>query len=359
MDNSPRALKAGERTELTIPAGSHSLDFRYAGLSFIAPSKVRYRYRLKGFDPDWVNAGNRRNAYYTKVPPGRYRFEVIAANNDGVWNETGAFMDLRVLPLYWQTYWFQTAVILSLVAAGAWLYHLRVRRLALARVLQESFSRRLIESQENERKRMAAELHDSLGQNLLVLNNHASMALKELLNPSKTEERLRKILNGASSCIEEVRAVARSLRPYQLDRFGLSKTLEDIGELLSTAASLEVSTEVANIDGVLSSDGEIGVYRIAQEWLSNVVKHARATQARLKATADNGSVRLMLEDNGVGFDYSAVMAREGSQKSFGLLNLRERARLLGGTADIESAVGKGTRLIVNIPYAKTEHRPHR
>jgi signal transduction histidine kinase len=218
--------------------------------------------------------------------------------------------------------------------------------------LQESFSRRLIESQESERKRMAAELHDSLGQNLLVLNNHAALALKEFQNHSKTEERLRKICQGATSCIEEVRGVARSLRPYQLDRFGLSKTLEDIGELLSTTAGLRVSTEVQNVDSLLSSESEIGVYRIAQEWLSNVIKHSRATEANLKVTSDAGWVRLILEDNGVGFDYAAVMTRGGDQKSFGLVNLRERARLLGGSAEIETAAGRGTRLTVNIPYGK-------
>lgn len=356
LNDSARSLPLEQSKDVTIPAGIHRLEFRYAALSFSAPKKVRYRYRLKGFDVDWVNAGNRRSAYYTKAPPGPYRFEVIAANSDNVWSETGAFVDVRIQPLFWQTTWFRIAALLSLVGMAASAYQLRVRGLHVQRALQETFSRRLIESQENERKRMAAELHDSLGQNLLVLNNHAALALKEFQNQSKTEERLRKISQGASSCIEEVRAVARSLRPYQLDRFGLSKTLEDIGELLSTTAGLRVSTAVQNVDGLLSSESEIGVYRIAQEWLSNVIKHARATEAKLKVTCDSGWVRLILEDNGVGFDYAAVMTRAGGQRSFGLLNLRERARLLGGSAEIETAPGRGTSLIVSIPYGKATNR---
>jgi signal transduction histidine kinase len=234
-----------------------------------------------------------------------------------------------------------------------------VRRLQNERALQETFSRRLIESQEVERKRMAAELHDSLGQTLLVLNNYAGMALNELANPEKLRARLGKIRDSAAGCIEEVRGIARALRPYQLDRFGLTKTLEDIADTLAETARLEVVAEIDNVDGLFSPPAEISIYRVAQEWLNNVIKHAQASKARLMLRRENSGLHLILEDNGVGFDYDAAMARRDEKQSFGLVNLRERVRLLGGTIEFDTAVGRGTRLTLQIPYENAHHTSHR
>ncbi len=337
-------------TSVTVPAGLHRLEIRYAGLSFTAPDRVRFRFRLEGFDKDWVNAGTRRAAYYTKVPPGTYRFQVLACNNDNVWNETGASIGVFIKPRFWQTTWFQVAAALSVVGLAIGLYEVRVLSLKRRRAMQETFSRKLIESQENERKRIAAELHDSLGQSLLVVKNYAAMALKESKIPQKTHKQLQEISDGASASIEEVRSIARALRPYQLDRFGLTKTLEDAAELAAQAAHLEITATVQNIDGMVSPEAEISIYRIVQEWLNNVVKHSRATHARLLVRKEAGMMRMVLEDDGIGFIYDAVMKRAGA--GFGLANLGERARLLGGSLKIETAPGKGTRLLVDLPCKK-------
>jgi len=229
---------------------------------------------------------------------------------------------------------------------------MRVVRLKRQQGLQESFSRSLIESQENERKRIAAELHDSLGQSLLVVKNYAAMALKEPKLPDKTQKQLQEISDSASTSIEEVRAIARALRPYQLDRFGLTKTLEDAAETASQSAHFQISTAVENIDGSFSPEAEISIYRIVQEWLNNVVKHARAQKARMVVRREDGLIRMILEDDGVGFDYDAVMKR--SSAGLGLANLAERARLLGGTLKIETAPGKGTRLSVELPNRRRQ-----
>jgi len=334
---------------VTVPPGVHRLEIRYAGLSFTAPERVRFRYRLGGFEKEWVNAGTRRAAYYTKVPPGSYRFQVLACNNDNVWNETGASIGVLVKPLLWQTTWFQVIAILCAAGFAIELYELRVLRLKRQQAMQESFSRSLIESQENERKRIAAELHDGLGQSLLVVKNYAAMALREPKIPEKTQKQLQEISDNASASIEEVRSIARALRPYQLDRFGLTKTLEDAAELAAQAGHLEIATTVKNIDGLFSPDAEISIYRIVQEWLNNVVKHSRARRARLAVRQDAGMMRMILEDDGVGFDYDGVMKRAAG---FGLANLSERTRLLGGNMKIETAPGKGTQLNVDLPCKK-------
>ena len=156
-------------------------------------------------------------------------------------------------------------------------------------------------------------------------------------------EQLREISETTSTSIEEVRSIARALRPYQLDRFGLTKTLEDAAELLAKAGSLKIETQIDNVDDAFSAEAQISIFRVVQEWLNNVVKHARASTARLTVRRDPTAVRMILEDDGVGFDPAAVMSRTGS---FGLANLRERVRLLGGTLKIDTAPGKGTRLSV-------------
>jgi signal transduction histidine kinase/ligand-binding sensor domain-containing protein len=364
IDDSPQAFSTTSQkadsisamaNEVKVPPGSHQLEFRYAGLSFRAPDRVRFQYRLEGFDKDWVKARNRRVAYYTKVPPGSYHFRVIAANDDNVWNDIGASIGVVVMPQFWQTAWFRVAAIFAAAGLALGIYELRILQLKRLKSMQETFSRRLIESQENERKRMAAELHDSLGQSLLVVKNYAAMALKESVNPEKMRERLQNISATTSDSIEEVRSIARALRPYQLDRFGLTKTLEDAADLIAKTGSLEINTQIENVDGIFSPEAEISIFRAVQEWLSNVVKHAQASVALLRVQREANSVHLILEDDGIGFDYASVMARRPDETGFGLTNLRERVRLLGGTLKIDSAPGKGTRLLVEIPHEKSHN----
>jgi signal transduction histidine kinase len=226
-------------------------------------------------------------------------------------------------------------------------YRWRILGLERERVLQQEFSRGLLESQEQERRRIAAELHDSLGQSLLTVKNYATMALKEPTLPEKTQKQLPEISDSASASIEEVRSIARALRPYQLDRFGLTRTLEDTTETVTRAGALQIKASIDDIDGLFSADAEISIYRIAQESLNNIVKHSRASAARFEVHKNDGILRMTLEDNGVGFDYDAIINRSSS--GFGLANLRERVRLLGGSLKIETSPGKGTRLTVDIP----------
>src|SRR5262249_26943104 len=153
------------------------------------------------------------------------------------------------------------------------------------------------------------------------------MALKESVNPEKMRERLQNISATTSDSIEEVRSIARALRPYQLDRFGLTKTLEDAADLIAKTGSLEIKTQIENVDGIFSPEAEISIFRVVQEWLSNVVKHARASVALLLVQREANSVHVILEDDGVGFDYASVMARRPDETGFGLTNLRERVRL--------------------------------
>lgn len=332
---------------LEIPPNNSRLEIHFTALSLTQPQRNRFRFKLTGLNPDWVEANTQRVADYTRVPPGHYQFVVTACNNDGVWNGTGATLAVTVLPHVWQTLWFRSLSALCVALLLFVGYRWRVLGLQRERVLQHQFSRALLESQEQERQRIAAELHDSLGQSLLTVKNYATMALKEPTLPEKTQRQLRKISDSASTSIEEVRTIARALRPYQLDRFGLTKTLQDTAEMVDRAGDVRIKAEIENIDGLFPADAEISIYRIAQEWLNNVVKHSRASTARFEVRKENGTIQMTLADDGVGFDHDSVTNH--SRSGFGLANLRERVRLLGGTLKIDTSPGKGTRLSVDIP----------
>src|SRR5262249_35098081 len=173
LENRGIALAQGVR----LSPGQQGLEIRYTAPSFINPDHVRFRYRLEGLDNEWTDAGNRRSALYPQLPPGKYVFNVIAANSDGVWNEEGARLAITVVPPFWRTWWFTSLCLVVLLGAAGFAYRKRIRKLERAHAAQETFSRQLIQSQEGERKRIAAELHDSLGQNLMIVKNWAALGL--------------------------------------------------------------------------------------------------------------------------------------------------------------------------------------
>lgn len=335
-----------------IEPGQESLEIHYTGLSFSRPEQLRFKYRLSGLDHDWVEAGTRRVAYYSHIPPGEYVFSVIAASSDGVWNETMASVAVVVLPPFWRTWWFFALALLSLAGMLFAAYKRRVEHLKKAHAVQESFSKQLLESQERERQRIAAELHDGLGQSLLIIKNRVFLASSANGDREITQEQLDEISASASQAIEEVREIAYNLRPYHLDRFGLTKTLQAIFTRFSDSSDLRFVVEIDPIDGLFSKEDEISIYRIVQESLNNIVKHARATEAQLVIKREAQAVRLRIQDNGQGFRPAPVAAIEARQGGFGLIGMAERVRMLKGTYLIDSAPGQGTTITIKLNIAE-------
>jgi len=321
-----------------------NFEIQYTALSFINSENLRFKYMLEGSDHDWVDAGQRRTAYYSHVAPGEYTFKVIAANADGVWNLTGASLRITVVPPFWRTWWFITLAALAVIAliVGAGNYKLaQVRRVQAA---QQAFARQLIESQEAERKRIAGELHDSLGQNLLLIKNRAmlnSMALPDGLAKAQFDE----FSDSVSQTLEEVRAISHDLRPSHLDQLGLRTALVAMIEKVADSSTINFAYKLDELDGLFKPGDDITVYRIVQESLNNILKHSGAIRAEVIMAVTGNRVTLQINDDGHGFTSPAAA---GDRAGLGLQGIAERVRILGGTHEVISSPGEGTTVSVSI-----------
>jgi len=349
LDNAPVVFNG----EIEIQPNQENFEIQYTALSFINSENLRFRYKLGGLDNDWVEAGTRRTAYYSHVPAGEYTFKISAANSDGVWNEEGKSLRITILPPFYRTWWFYGLTILSVAAIGLLIFRLRVRQIERKYAQETAFSRRLIDSQEQERKRIAAELHDSLGQLLVIIKNRARMSLKIADNSDATVEHLDEISIASSQAIEEVKEISFDLRPYLLDKLGLTKTIKSMLTKVFASSETSLEIEIDDVDDAFPKNSEILFYRIIQESASNIVKHAAARVAEVIIKRGSDKLLLRIRDDGKGFD--AAAQADSANHSFGLIGISERARLLGGKYSIASEVGKGTLVTVEIELQNERH----
>lgn len=331
------------QTGITILPGQDDLEISYTGLSFIKSEQVKFKYKLEGKDEDWVDAGTRRTAYYTYIPPGTYTFRVIAANSDGTWNLEGDRVGIRVRAPFWQQWWFWLACSLGVSGIVFFMVRSRIVELKKRQAAQIAFSRQLIESQEAERKRIAAEMHDSLGQHLLVIKNWAMIGLT--LSPPDAPHRgqLDEISETATTALKEVRQIVYDLRPYQLDKIGLTTTLRFMVEQIANSSGIDITSDFDDLDGWFTSDQEIIFYRIVQECLNNIVKHSDAGSASLLIKHQRDGLLFSIRDDGQGFETSSLADRPAG---FGLTGLVERVQMLNGELTLQSSPGQGTAVTI-------------
>jgi signal transduction histidine kinase/ligand-binding sensor domain-containing protein len=339
-----------QQSEITLAPGQNNLEINYTALSFINSEQLRFKYKLENLDSDWNEVGTRRTAYYSYLPPGEYVFRVIAANRDGIWNEQGTSFKIRVFPPFYRTWWFLLIAALLFVALIALVFFLRIRQLNLKALQKEEFTRQLIDSQELERGRIAAEMHDGLSQSLAIIKNRAMLSLSKLHDQNYTSEQLREIAEASTEAIDEVKEIIYDLRPIQLDRLGLTGAIEDIAEKIAEINDLKLSKTVADIDNIFSKQSENSVYRIVQESLNNIVKHSKATTIELIIKKMETKIEIVIKDDGAGFEPDSV---KGNRRKigFGLIGMSERAKLLGGQTSIESAKDAGTTVSITLPIS--------
>ncbi|MGA2249788.1 sensor histidine kinase [Terracidiphilus sp.] len=342
-------VPANIQNVLRIPPGKENLEIEYTALSFVRSEQIRFRYKLDGLDSNWIDAGARRTAYYSHLPPGTYTFHVIAANSDGVWNTDGQSLTITVQAPFYRTWWFIAIVALFIAALIALAVYYRISQLKHTQALQKAFSQQLIASQESERQRIASELHDSLGQRLLVINNLLKLVLgKQNKGIAPSQETMQEISGETSLAIQETREISYNLRPFQLDRLGLTKAIEIVGRTVSSASRIPIECDLDNIDDALPENLRINFYRIVQESLNNVMKHSQATEVTIRIIRNDERIVLTVRDNGVGF-MPTNHPSKGGKSGFGLTGMAERAHSLGGVFRFRSAPTQGTTMTVEIP----------
>lgn len=342
------ALNNGSPSLLIRP-GKHRIEFRFTGLSLVAPEKIRFRYRLNGLDKRWTEVGAQRRVSYQHIPPGAYLFEVTACNNDGVWNENTATLGVVFLRPWWMMWWFRALVVMSVAGMVLGWYERRLNRLKHEHLAQESFSRRLIASQETERQYLAGELHDGMGQDLLVIASQAQLSLREGGNPAGTEVRLKDIAETAKHALQQARSLAHNLRPGLVEELGITKAIKATLTKAAQASGMTMVVELTEVDGLLPPEFEVNLFRIVQEIVSNVLKHACASETKITLTRDLARLMLVVEDNGCGFELALLEATPPDQRGFGLHQIAERAKMMGGHVIIQSQPAHGTRLTLEVP----------
>ena len=337
---------------VTMGSRDNVFSISYAALSFDSPEDNQYAYMLEGFDDAWTYCGNDREVTYTNLDPGEYVFHVKGSNHSGVWNETGTDLRIVVEPAWWQTWWLRTIAAGLVIGGLSLLYRRKVRRLQREREMQRNLSRQLIEWQEVQRHRLAAELHDGLGQDLLVASNELQQYLRDRRRPAEELARAAEMVRGS---IQTVREISGNLHPHQLDRIGFCATVESMVDKVAHASGLAIHWRCDLPQGALPKETEIHVFRIIQEALTNVVRHSQATNVSLNVTSVGGDLRVAVVDDGKGFAPPFGSSEEGGGSSqsgtgLGLASMRERAGIIGGSLRIISSPGSGTSVILTIPH---------
>ena len=323
---------------LEIPPGKHQIEIRYTGLSLVSPDRVQFRYKMTGVDDDWVQAGTRRFAQYTFLPPGSYRFQVIACNSDGIWNETGASLILRVRPHFYETWWFRllAALLMISVVAGT-VRHTATRRL---REQMEQLERRQVV--ERERARIARDIHDDLGASLTLI-----AVLGDLAKKKNTPERLEKMSRTARQAVKSLDEIVWAVNPrndtltHLIDYAGQFATnyLRDAG--IRCLLDVPEQTPAREVPASVRHN----VFLVVKESLQNIVKHARATEVWLRVSSTAEGLRIVIEDNGCGFAPAS-----GDACADGLTNMHERLSEIGGQCNINSHAGAGTSVTIEFPW---------
>jgi ligand-binding sensor domain-containing protein/signal transduction histidine kinase len=341
---------------LNIPPGQHRVEFRYTAPSFIAPERIRFRYKLEGLDADWIPAGTQRSAFYNYLPPGQYRFRVMAGsegvwNEHGaglsfIWNEHGAGLSFNVLTYFWQTTWFRIATGLGLLAiAGGTVRVLEKRK--LHRRLEQLEQERVLE---RERARIAQDLHDDLGSSLAHISLLSSLVKADKEQPGLVDKHADKIFKSADQTVRALEEIVWAVRPG-------GDTLQSLVEYIAhfanelfegnrTRCRLDLPHDLPAL--TLLPEIRHNMFLVVKEALTNALKHADATEVRVGAKADANTLEIVVQDDGKGFHPPSHFV--GKKKRNGLGNMRHRAETIGGRIEFKTAPGQGTevRLIVSL-----------
>ncbi len=335
---------------LRIRPGRHQVAFRFTGISFNAPESICFRYRLEGLDPDWVDAGTRRSAFYSYLPPGDYHFDVAACNSGGSWSESQSNLRLTVSRHFWQTWWFFTLASLGSVGSVILAVHIAERR-KLHRRLKHIEEERALEQ---ERTRIAKDLHDEMGAKLCRISFLSEHARRNQLPPEELREQITSISDASRELLHSLDEIVWAVNPQ-------NDTLEHVASYIGqyaqeyfqmTGIQCELDIPVQLPSHSLSSQMRHHLFLATHEALTNILKHSGATRAGIWMVSGKTGFEIKISDNGKGLNSNLPRAKSNSPTTSsgdGLHNMRKRLTDIGGHCTIESSPGQGTNITFSIP----------
>jgi signal transduction histidine kinase/ligand-binding sensor domain-containing protein len=336
-------LGVAESTLRLLPT-HRRIEFQFAALSFTAPENVQFRYRLEGYDENWMEGGTVRSVTYSRLPAGSYVFRVLACNGDVVWNKTGAVLSLVVAPFFWQTWYFRLSVLggftLAVVMTVRYISFRRLR-LRLLHLEQQA-------ALQNERARIAKDIHDDLGASLTQIALLGELARQDRAEPDKAGDRVTTISATARQAIKSLDEIVWAVNPRNDT---LAHLIDYAGQfavdfLRATGVRCRLDLPDQAPDCQLSTDIRHNLFLAIKEALHNVVKHSRATEAWLRVHVAQGALEIIIEDNGCGF----AAAPENAMAD-GLRNMQQRLAELGGVCRISSRPGEGTCVSLKLAWS--------
>ncbi|MET0465053.1 MAG: two-component regulator propeller domain-containing protein [Chitinophagaceae bacterium] len=325
---------------IEVPPGVYNFEIRYTNIDFAKASDIQFHFRLKGLDDQWTQAGNRRIAYFSALAPGDYTFEV-KAERYGYWSQE-AVLHFKVLPHFYQATWFKVLVVVICMAAVA-LVVIWLKRSARRNIReQQKIIKAQINGQEKERQLISTELHDSINQQLTTAKIYLDFAKS---NDKMQTELIAKSETMVNDVINDIRSLCHSLTPPGLKDIGLKEALEDLLNPYLSVGKLQTHLRYDLDPDELQEDLEFNLFRITQEQLNNITRHADATEVWFDFASDSTGIHASIRDNGKGFDLKKV------QRGLGFNNIRNRLAIYGGKMDIRTAPGKGCTLQLFIPHS--------
>lgn len=328
----PNYQLSSDPEPLVIPPGSNGrMEIHYTALSLQSPEKNRFKYRLADFDLEWIEAGHQRIAYYNNVPPGRYRFEVMACNNDGVWSKQAAHLLLRIEPHFWQTSWFRAAMVALPIAIVILIYRARVERL-----------REL----ENLRIRIAADLHDDVGSRLTKMAMMTELADREMATHSPGKSHILNISRTVRDITRAMDEIVWTINPR-------NDTVENLASYIfhyaqeyfqNTGVRCRLDLPPDLPDEKMSTEERHNLFMAVKEALNNILKHAAATEVQIALKIVDKTMTIVISDNGRGYH-----ALTPDPTGDGLLNMRRRLEKIGGKFEIARHAGGGTLVTMRLP----------
>ena len=351
VDSRPQltnGLRAALPVEVIVPPDAERLEIQFTSLNLAAPERALFRYQLEGHELHWSPAANRREAIFPKLPPGQYRFHVAACNEDGVWNDAGASLAVRVLPPFWRTWWFLTLSVLAVLGLVVGTVHF----ISTQRLQRELVLLRQKEALERERSRIARDLHDQLGANLTRVSLLGELVESDKNEPAEVEAHARQISKTATETAHALDEIVWAANPANDTLEGLVNYLcKYTQEFLTTAGvrcRLDVPTELPATP--IAPDFRHNIFLVAKEAVNNVVKHAQASSVRLQIKLESGQIVMEVEDDGRGPDGAATAAERDRN---GLRNMSRRMEDVGGSFSISPAARSGTIVRLAAPLNRS------